>query len=115
MWARLDRSLSARHDKGSAYGPGFSVGNVIKKDQTTKPLLRIEDSLSSAQAVNLLIDILAVSVLYCRGALHEYVIRCSLHVVVNLGIEEPDISAPQIVTIRHTCEGITSNSSPRQA
>jgi len=71
VWATLDRRLSARHGMGSACGPGLSVGNVIKKDQTAKPLLRREDSLFSVYAVNLLIDIPAVSVLYCGGALHE--------------------------------------------
>ena len=65
--------------------------------------------------MNLLVDIPTVSVLYCRGALHEYVITCSLHVVLYSAIEEPDISAPLITTIRHACEGIASSSRPRQA
>jgi hypothetical protein len=63
----------------------------------------------------LLIDIPAVPVLYCRGTMHEYLIRCSLHVVVYSTIEETDMSSPLITTIRHACAGITSNSCPRQA
>jgi len=47
--------------------------------------------------------------------MHIYLITCSLNVVVNSTIEEPDISAPLIATIRHACGGITSNSCPRQA
>ena len=115
VWAPLDRGLSTRYVTGSTFAPGLSVGNVIKKVQTVKPLLRTENSLFSASAVNLLIDILAMSVLYCRGAMHEYHVRCSLHVVFNSIIEEPDISSPLIATSRHAYEGITSNSCLRQA
>jgi len=45
VWAQLDRRLSTRHVIGNACAPGFSVGNLIKKDQTVTPLLRTEDSL----------------------------------------------------------------------
>ena len=64
--------------------------------------------------MNLLIDIPAVSVLYRRGAMHEYRIRYILCIVVNSTIEEPDISSPLIAASRHACEGVTSNSCPRQ-
>lgn len=56
----------------------------------------------------------AVTVLYCRGAMHEYDIRCSSRIIANAIVVEPEISARLTTTIRHAHEGITSNLCPRR-